>query len=26
MCPKYLVAIQSGEINPKHTRIFHDMR
>jgi hypothetical protein len=26
MCPKYLAAIQSGEINPKHPRNFHNMR
>jgi hypothetical protein len=26
MCPKYLMAIQSGEINPKHPCNFHDMR
>jgi hypothetical protein len=26
MCPKYLAAIQSGEINPKHPCNFHDMR
>ncbi len=26
MCPKYLVAIQSGEINPKHPCNFHNMR
>jgi hypothetical protein len=25
MCPKYLVAIQSGEINPKNPCDFHDM-
>ncbi len=26
MCPKYLAAIQSGEINPKNPCNFHDMR
>ncbi len=26
MCPKYLAAIQSGEINPKHPHNFHNMR
>ncbi len=26
MCPKYLAAIQSGEINPKHPCNFHNMR
>jgi hypothetical protein len=26
MCPKYLVAIQSGEINPKYPPNFYDMR
>jgi hypothetical protein len=26
MCPEYLVASQSGEINPKHPRNFHNMR
>jgi hypothetical protein len=25
MCPKYLKAIQSGEINPKNPCNFHDM-
>jgi hypothetical protein len=26
MCPKYLAAIQSKEINPKHPCNFHNMR
>jgi hypothetical protein len=26
MCPKYLAAIQSGEINPQNPCNFHDMR
>ena len=26
MCPKYIAAIKSGEVNPKHPRKFHGMR
>ena len=26
MCPKYIAAIKSGKVNPKHPCKFHDMR